>query len=319
MKRYLNSSTVKVVGLLLLVVIAVWLFLTYQAYGNWEFALKLRGKKLLAFVVVGVSTSFATISFQTLTQNHFLTPSILGFDSLYILVQTVLFFFFGQGLAQYHQSIFGLNVILMVAVSTALFFWLLRRGEQNLYLLLMVGMILGTFFRSASTFLQVLLDPNEYDKLQGKLFASFGNVDVSLLMIAGLMMTVFILFLWKMSSRLDVLHLGRDQATNLGINVPRFQLMVLISISFLVALSTALVGPITFLGFIVANVTYELIGTYRHRHLFVIGSLLSILLLVGGQFLVEQLFQLRTTLSVVIEFAGGIYFVGKILAERKAE
>lgn len=319
MKKYWQSSTVKLLVLLLLVGVGIWLYLTYQTYGNWEFALKLRGKKLLAFMIVGISTCFATISFQTLTQNHFLTPSILGFDSLYTLLQTVLFFIFGQVLTQYHQPLFVLNVVVMVIVSTGLFFWLLRRGDQNLYLLLMVGMILGSFFRSASTFLQVLLDPNEYDKLQGKLFASFGNVDVSLLVIAGLLMVAFIVYLWLVAPRLDVLHLGKDQATNLGVNVARFQLSVLISISFLVALSTALVGPVTFLGFIVANVTYQVVGTYRHRQLFLIGSLLSVLLLVGGQFLVEQVFQWRTTLSVVIEFAGGIYFIAKILAERKAE
>lgn len=295
-----------------------WLYLTYNTYGNWEFALVLRGKKLLAFVFVAISTSFATISFQTLTQSHFLTPSILGFDSLYVLVQTVLFFWFGQGVTN-RLGMFSLNVFLMVVLSTVLFFWLLKKGGQNLYLLLMVGMILGTFFNSASTFLQVLLDPNEYDKLQGKLFASFGNVDVSLLAIAGTLMLVVVIFLWRMARYLDVFHLGKDQAISLGINVPRLQISMLISISILVALSTALVGPVTFLGFIVANITYQLMKTYQHRILFVASSLVSLLLLVVGQFFVEQVFQWQTTLSVVIEFVGGVYFVGKILAERKAE
>ena len=41
---------------------------------------------------VGIAAAFSTISFQTVTQNHFLTPNILGMDSLYVFVQTVLFF-----------------------------------------------------------------------------------------------------------------------------------------------------------------------------------------------------------------------------------
>lgn len=136
-------------------------------------------------------------------------------------------------------------------------------------------------------------------------------------MIAGILITLLTGFLWIKSHALDVLHLGNEQATSLGINVPRFQFVLLTVISGLIGLSTALVGPVTFLGFIVANMSYQLMGTYRHRELFLGGSLLSILLLVFGQFLVEQVFQLNTTLSIVIEFGGGVYFVGKIISERK--
>lgn len=322
MTQFKSSQWLKLFLLLVGIICFTWLFLTYNTYGNWDFALRLRGKKLLAFVFVGIATSFSTITFQTVTHNHFLTPSILGFDSLYILIQTVLFFFMGQqtgNLLQSNYAMFGFNVVLMVSLSTLLFFFLLRKGEQNLYLLLMVGMVLGTFFSSASTFLQVLLDPNEYDKLQGKLFASFANVDEGLLQVAGLLMVVVVVYLWQAAHKLDVLHLGKDKAMNLGINIDQFQIRLLLAISLLVALSTALVGPITFLGFIVANLTYQMMGTFRHRTLFVASSLLGILLLIVGQFFVEQVFKWNTTMSVVIEFIGGVYFVGKILSERKNE
>ncbi|QIL46089.1 iron chelate uptake ABC transporter family permease subunit [Vagococcus coleopterorum] len=315
-----QSILLKILCLVLVVGIFSWLFLTYNTYGNWEFALQLRGKKLLAFILVGISTAFATISFQTLTQNHFLTPSILGFDSLYIVLQTGLFFFFGNQhieLMQNNFLMFAINVLLMVGVSTILFFFLISREQENLYLLLMVGMILGTFFGSLSSFMQVMLDPNEYDKLQGKLFASFANVDVSLLQIGSVITLVVVLFLWKLSPKLDVLHLGKSQAISLGINVKRLQISLLMAISLLIAISTALVGPVTFLGFIVANLTYQFIKTYRHHILFIVGSLIGILLLVVGQFFVEQVFKWNTTMSVVIEFIGGIYFVVKILKERK--
>lgn len=295
------------------------LYLSYKTYGNWTFALELRGKKLLAFVFVGIAATFSTISFQTMTQNHFLTPNILGLDSLYVFIQTLLFFILGgqQLLGNETSATFLFNVLLMVAASIILSRFLLRKGSNDLFLLLMIGIILGTFFNSISTFLQVVMDPNEYDLLQGKLFASFGNVNSQHLLIAGILIAFLAGFLWVKSPALDVLHLGNDQATSLGINIPRFQFVLLTVISGLIGLSTALVGPVTFLGFIVANMIYQLMGTYRHRELFLGGSLLSILLLVLGQFLVEQLFQLNTTLSIVIEFGGGVYFVGKIISERK--
>ncbi|WP_375178361.1 iron chelate uptake ABC transporter family permease subunit [Enterococcus rotai] len=319
MKKFFQSSAVKVILLLIAVIAVCALYLSYKTYGNWAFALELRGKKLLAFVFVGIAATFSTISFQTMTQNHFLTPNILGLDSLYVFIQTLLFFFLGgqQLLGNETIATFLLNVLLMVSASIMLSRFLLKKGGNDLFLLLMIGIILGTFFNSISTFLQVVMDPNEYDLLQGKLFASFGNVNSQHLLIAGILITFLAGFLWLKSHTLDVLHLGNEQATSLGINVPRFQFVLLTVISALIGLSTALVGPVTFLGFIVANMSYQLMGTYKHRELFLGGSLLSILLLVFGQFLVEQVFQLNTTLSIVIEFGGGVYFVGKIISERK--
>ncbi|UDM78594.1 iron chelate uptake ABC transporter family permease subunit [Vagococcus fluvialis] len=299
----------------LVVIGMIFLFLTYHTYGNWEFALKLRGKKLLAFVIVGLLTSFSTISFQTISQNHFLTPSILGFDSLYVLIQTVLFFILGQS-RQGDPKLFVFNIVIMVILSVLLFSTLLKKEKQDLFLLLMIGMILGTLFRSTSTFLQVLMDPNEYDKLQGKLFASFSNVDVSLLTLVIPVVIILMILFFKVSAKLDVLHLGIEQATNLGIDVQKFRKYVLFLISLSVAIATALIGPITFLGFIVANVTYQWMNTYKHTYLFISGALLSILFLVAGQFLVEQVFHMNTTLSVVIEFSGGLYFVWKLLKEK---
>lgn len=296
-------------------------YLTYNTYGNWLFALNLRGKRLIAFVLVGIATAFSTISFQTMTNSQFLTPNILGLDSLYILIQTGIFFFFRRigTLENFSTGLFFLNVLLMVGMSLFLAKFLLGKRQNDLFLLLMIGMILGTFFNSISTFLQVMMNPNEHEQLQGKLFASFGNVNSQHLMIAGILILCLILCLWIQSTSLDVLHLGKDQAMNLGIYVPKFQLGLIIIISTLIGLSTALVGSITFLGFIVANTTYQLVNTYKHQQLFIIGSLVAILFLVLGQFLIEQIFQLNATLSTVIEFIGGLYFVFRIIGERKQQ
>ncbi|MGX7029914.1 iron chelate uptake ABC transporter family permease subunit [Vagococcus zengguangii] len=323
MDKRLSKPNTRIIWSILVVAVIMMtvLFLTYNTYGNWEFALNYRGKKMLAFIFVAISTSFATISFQTLANNHFLTPSILGFDSLYTLIHTVLFFFMGEqakiALLSNQLVMFFVNVSLMIVLSTTLFYFLLKKQGNNLYLLLMVGMILGTLFGSISTFLQVLLDPNEFDKLQGKLFASFANVNTTLLTLAFVFLFFGAGYLWMVAKKMDVLHLGKDVATNLGINVNRFQWQLLFVISLLVAVSTALVGPITFLGFIVANISYQLFNTYKHRTLFIGSTLIAILMLIGGQFLVEQVFKWNTTLSVVIEFSGGVYFVGKLLKERK--
>lgn len=304
--------------LIVAIVAGCALFLTYQTFGNLEFALNLRLKKLLGFIIVGIACSFATINFQTLTQNRLLTPSILGMDSLYIMLQTLSIFILGMHSLTSVSSLgnFFLSIALMMSVSTVLSFSLLKKFKHNLFLFLMIGMILGTFFGNISSFLQVLLDPNEYDHLQAKLFASFSNVKADHLLIAAIMVGLICLFLWWLAPQLDILHLGNDHAINLGIELKHLQLMSLLAISALVGISTALVGPTSFLGFIVATISYQLTKTYRHRLIFITGSLIAILLLVFGEFLVAHIFSFNTTLNIIIEFTGGCYFIGHILYKR---
>ncbi len=321
MKFSLPKKELLLAGLTVLALLLCGLYLTYNTYGNFQFAWMLRGKKVAAFLLVALATGIATVSFQTLTQNQFLTPNILGLDSLYVLIQTLLFFFVGgvNMLSQEQTSTFLISIFLMALLSLLLANVLLKQQQNNLFILLMLGMILGTLFSSTSNFLQVIMDPNEYDLLQGRLFASFSNINTTHLGLAAGIILLGSLVLLAANRYLDVLHLGDDQATNLGIPLKKFQILILFLVSLLTGTATALVGPITFLGFIVANISYQLMPTYRHSYLFPTAILLGIIFLVGSQFLVEQVFQLKTTVSVVTQFVGGLYFIGKIIYERRRQ
>lgn len=321
MKFSLPKKELLLISLTILALLLCGLYLTYNTYGNIQFALMLRGKKVAAFVLVALATGMATVSFQTMTQNQFLTPNILGLDSMYVLIQTILFFVIGgvNMLSQEQTSIFLLSILLMALSSLLLAKVLLKRRQNDLFILLMLGMIFGTLFSSTSNFLQVMMDPNEYDLLQGRLFASFSNINTTHLGLAAGIILLGSFILFAVNRYLDILHLGGDQATNLGISLNTFQILLLFLVSLLTGTATALVGPITFLGFIVANISYQLMPTYRHSYLFPTAILLGIIFLVGSQFLVEQVFHLKTTVSVVTQFVGGLYFIGKIIYERRRE
>nr|WP_231586092.1 MULTISPECIES: iron chelate uptake ABC transporter family permease subunit [Enterococcus] len=307
------------VWLFLILLVLILFYLTYQTYGNWAFALRLRGKKITAFLLVAVVSSISTIVFQTLTRNQFLTPGILGLDNLYVMIQTLLFFFVGgvTMLSQETTSLFLVNIGIMAVLSVLFIGFFMDKHSGELFLLLMVGMIAGTFFSSISSFLQVIMDPNEYDLLQGRLFASFSNVPSQHLLMAAVLIFGCSLFFWLVSPELDVLHLGRDHAVNLGISLAAFQKWCLLGVAVMTGTATALVGPTIFLGFIVATLSYQVFQTFHHRQLFIGGFLIGSILLIGGQFLVEQVFQWTTTISTIIQFIGGIFFIGKILSERK--
>lgn len=306
--------------LLLLVVVCSVLFLVYGLNPNsYQYALSRRIPKLIAIAMTGSGVAVSSVVFQTVTNNRILTPSVLGLDSLYNLFQTLIVFSLGS----LNVALMGSNLNfliaggLMIVFSLFLFKMMFRRENTNLFFLLMIGMIFGTLFSSLSSFMQMVMDPNEFLIVQNKMFASFNNVKASLLGISMITMGLTLFWVLKDVKKLDVLALGKEQAINLGIDYDRMVRKLLIAVAILVSVSTALVGPVTFLGILVTNLAYQMINDYRHILIIPTSILLSLLALIGGQFLVERVFQFNTTIGVIINFIGGLYFIYILLKEER--
>ncbi|WP_055106195.1 iron chelate uptake ABC transporter family permease subunit [Paenibacillus ihumii] len=314
------SIRTKIGALAILAIVLVVLFMTIDAGGHWDYIIPKRGKKLIAILLTGTAIAFSTVVFQTITNNRILTPSIIGLDSLYMLLQTVIVFIFGStALTLMSKNLqFVMAVGLMVLFALLLYQLLFRREGRNIYYLLLIGLIFGTFFSSLSSFMQKLIDPNEFLIVKDKMFASFNNVnsDILLLAIGGVLVTG--IYFARFNKYLDVLALGREHAVNLGVSYDYVVKRMLIVVAILISISTALVGPITFLGLLVANVAYQFLNTYRHKQLIAGASLISIIALVGGQLVVERVFTFSTSLSVIINFIGGVYFIYLLLKENKS-
>ncbi len=307
--------------LIVLVVVSSFLFLMYGLNPNsYQYALSLRVPKLIAIALTGSGIALSSVIFQTVTNNRILTPSVLGLDSLYNLFQTLIVFVFGSlNIALAGSNInFLFSAALMIIFSLFLFKMMFKREGTNLFFLLMVGMVFGTLFSSLSSFMQMVMDPNEFLIVQNKMFASFNNVQSSLLMISIIIVSVAIGCICKDFKKLDVMSLGKEQAVNLGINYDYMVKKILIIVSILVSVSTALVGPITFLGILVTNLAYQLVKDYRHSVIVPTAILLSLAALIGGQFLVERVFHFSTTVGVIINFIGGLYFIYILLKEERA-
>lgn len=306
--------------LFLLVVVCSVLFLVYGLNPNsYQYALSRRIPKLIAIAMTGSGVAVSSVVFQTVTNNRILTPSVLGLDSLYNLFQTLIVFSLGS----LNVALMGSNLNfliaggLMIVFSLFLFKMMFRRENTNLFFLLMIGMIFGTLFSSLSSFMQMVMDPNEFLIVQNKMFASFNNVKSSLLGISMITMGLTLFWVLKDVKKLDVLALGKEQAINLGIDYDRMVRKLLIAVAILVSVSTALVGPVTFLGILVTNLAYQMINDYRHILIIPTSILLSLLALIGGQFLVERVFQFNTTIGVIINFIGGLYFIYILLKEER--
>jgi iron compound ABC transporter, permease protein len=272
--------------------------------------LPFRLPKLGALLCVGWASGVSTVMFQTIAGNRILTPSVLGLDSLYSLIQAVLLILFRASgmVALSDLTVFGLTMAVMIGVALALM-GLVLRGRRSVTTLVLLGIVLGTFLRSGTTFIQRLLDPNSYLVLQDRLFASFNTVNPRLLVISLVVTAIISLLAIRELRVLDVVSLGPDVATALGVDHRRLSRRVVAMVAVLVSVSTALVGPIMFLGLLVAHLAYWISGTNRHVVTVPMAALVAMFVLVAGQTILTQLLGNNAVLSVVVEFLGGLTLI----------
>lgn len=303
-------------GLLAAVVVVLGgVYLLTDVPGSLGYALKIRSRTLAAMAVVAVAVAVSTVVFHTITQNRILTPSIMGFDAFYMLISTVIVFVSGATalLRADEVTLWLVQVLVMVAFSVLLFTWLFGGRRRSIHLMLLVGIVLGTFFRAFTEWMQRMLDPLDFQVLTDTMFASLTRPDRTLLVLTALLVGAACAVLVPLLRTLDVLSLGEPAAIGLGVNHRRVVMVVFGAVSVMVAASTALVGPILFFGLIVANLAYTYAGSFRHAWTVPTAALLGMLCLLGGQLILDRVFGFGASLSIIIELVGGLFFLYLVL------
>ncbi|MCQ9353469.1 iron chelate uptake ABC transporter family permease subunit [Corynebacterium sp. 153RC1] len=311
--------------LMLSAMIAIGLLCAFGllAYGNpmpfgtrqfWLIAER-RMNAVVAMVIVAFCQAIATVAFQTVTNNRIITPSIMGFEALYRVIHTSTIFFFGAvGLTNARTlEMFVVQLLLMVGLSLVLYSWLLTSRTANMHAMLLVGIVIGGGLGSISTFMQRLLTPSEFDVLTARLFGSVNNADAEYYPIAIPLIVLAGGAIILASRALNVLSLGREATANLGLSHKRLSVFILVMVSILMATSTALVGPMTFLGFLVATLAYQAANTYDHRFIFPMAFAIGFFVLTASYFVMNHVFHAQGVVSIIIELVGGIVFLIVIL------
>ena len=266
---------------------------------------------LTAMIISAVCQSLATVTFQSITNNRIITPSLLGFEALYSAIHTGTMFFFGASAFINFSGIesFVFQVAAMVLLCLILYGSLLSGKYGNLQLMLLIGVIMGSGLRSLSSFMKRLLEPSEFDILQARLFGSVNNAESEYFPIAIPVVIIAAFLLLVYSKKLNVVSLGKDVSTSLGIKHQPSVIYSLILVSVLMSISTALVGPLTFYGFLVATLSYQAAPTYDHRYVFPMALSIGFLIITGAYFFMYHVFNAQGVVSVIIEMFGGITFL----------
>lgn len=318
-KRAYRKNIIKliVIALIAIIVVAAFLFIGVKFHNHklLRYAMKLRIPKVIAMIITAFAIGAATIIFQSVINNTIVTPCLLGMNALYTLIHTSVVFVLGSGSILFTNDnlSFLVDLVLMGIIATVVYSWLFKMTGHNVLYVLLVGTVLTSFFSSIQSTLTRVMDPNEYDTLLTSLVASFSNINSGIIIFSVIILALIVVIFRKEFALLDVITLGKEQAINLGVDYDRCIRRLLLAITLCIAVATAMVGPISFLGLIIANISRQLLKTYRHTQLIAGAALMGVIALIGGQFIVERVFVYSIPISVFITVAGGIYFLYLIL------
>lgn len=318
-KRAYRKNIIKliVIALIAIIIVAAFLFIGVKFHNHklLRYAMKLRIPKVIAMIITAFAIGAATIIFQSVINNTIVTPCLLGMNALYTLIHTSVVFVLGSGSILFTNDnlSFLVDLVLMGIIATVVYSWLFKMTGHNVLYVLLVGTVLTSFFSSIQSTLTRVMDPNEYDTLLTSLVASFSNINSEIIIFSVIILALIGVIFRKELALLDVITLGKEQAINLGVDYDRCIRRLLLVVTLCIAVATAMVGPISFLGLIIANISRQLLKTYRHTQLIAGAALMGVIALIGGQFIVERVFVYSIPISVFITVAGGIYFLYLIL------
>lgn len=319
-----RSNVKKITVLALFVLLAAVAYMLVEVHFDstklFQYAMKIRTPKLIVMLITAFAIGGASIVFQSIINNTIVTPCLLGMNSLYTLIHTAVVFCAGSAsvLASNPNLSFAVDLLLMGVVATVVYSYLFQKTNHNILYVLLIGTVLSSFFSSIQSTMTRIMDPNEYDTLLNTLVASFSNINSEIIVFSLVLLALLIFWLRKELALLDVLTLGKAQAINLGVDYDRCVRRLLLGVTLCIAIATAMVGPISFLGLIIANLARQLLKTYRHTYLILGSALFGMFVLVGGQLLVEHVFSYAIPVSVFITVGGGIYFLYLLLNNRRA-
>ena len=286
----------------------------------FRYVLGLRFPTLICMIIACISIGAATMVFQSIVNNRIVTPALLGMNAIYSFLHTAAVFVFGTGSILFLNAnlAFAVDLVTMGIVGTLIYWYLFRYTGHNILYIMLIGTVLSSLFGSVQSAMIRVMDPNEYDTLLTTLVADFNHVNGEIIVLSIVSLTMIGLGLRKELGFLDVISMGRDQAINLGMDYDHVIRKLLFGVVLCMAVATAAVGPVSFLGLIVANLSSQILKTYKHSYLIAGASLLGMTVLIGGQMISQHVFHFTVPVSIFVTIAGGIYFLYLLLSKKGA-
>ena len=270
----------------------------------------IRLPRVLASAVVGAALAASGLMFQGLFRNPMADPYIIGSSGGAILGGSIGLLFFTQ------FSLLGFSATAMLAfagslVTMTIVYALARtRGRTNVVTLLLAGFAISTMF-AQSTYLFEIFDPGAGGTriLTAWLHGVIGVPEWPQLALTSVLLMVALLAAWPLMQKLNTLALGEEYAHNLGMNVERTRIALIVVASLLTAAAVAIGGLISFAGLIVPHIARLLLGP-DHTRLLPMTVVMGAIFLVVTDTAARTLFApLELPVGVLMVAVGGPFFL----------
>ncbi len=262
--------------------------------------------------LAGASLGLAGVAFQNLFRNYLAGPGILGVTSgsAFGAVFAILLFQFNAYLIQGFSFIFGI-------IAVALAYKLGSMIGKGVLSLILAGMVISAIFGGFIGLAKYLADP--YNKLPTIVFwllGSFAGIRWTDVKVSFLPMVIGIIGLISMRWIFNILSLGDEEATALGVNVKKWKTTAIIFATLAASAATSVGGMIAWIGVVSPHIA-RLVSGVDNKKLVPMTAIIGALLLLLCDTVARSLTPSEIPLSVVTDFVGApILFI--ILVKRRS-
>lgn len=253
---------------------------------SWEkIVLTFRLPRALTAVIVGAGLSVSGLQMQTLFRNPLAGPFVLGISSGASLGVALLMLAGASVNTAFLVSGFN-NWIVVIAASTGaalvlLLVVLVSFRVRDSMTLLIIGLMFGSLTGAIVSILQYFSSSDEIQMYLFWTFGSLGSLGANEIWVLAIVVALGLLLCSILVKPLNALLLSENYAQNLGVNLKRSRLLIIISTSLLAGGITAFCGPIAFIGLAVPHLARLLFNTADHRILIPAVILSGIIIMLG--------------------------------------
>ncbi|WP_252234117.1 iron ABC transporter permease [Clostridium sp. ZS1] len=280
---------------------------------------KLRLPRIVIGILVGTALAIAGTILQGVTKNDLADSGILGINSGAALFVVIYIYIMNGNI---YDGISNMTIFTMpiVALSGAIFgafliYMLAWKNGINSSRLLLIGIGINVAFTSILTIFQLRFTTQEFNRVMAWTSGSIWGASWKYVLAVLPFILIFTLLTIYKARYLDVLNLGDEVATGLGVEVEKERRKLIIYAVILAGVATSVAGSIAFLGLVAPHIARKLVGP-KHKKLILTSALVgSLILLIGDTIARNIIAPMELPVGIVVAIIGVPYFIYLMLSE----
>lgn len=249
--------------------------------------LQFRLPQVALSLICGLCLSISGALLQVVTENPLADTSIMGINAGASL-GAVLFLALSHNFSGLNQTL-ALPLCAVAGSFCGALLTFLQRRQQNPLQLLLVGVATGTLLNGVILLIELQLNQFDFDKLIVWISGDFWNQDWHYIGVLAVAFVILLPFLLLALHGSDLLALGPDTASGLGLATNRKRQQLLGLAVLLAGLAVAGGGAISFVGLMAPHLARRCVGSRMANYL-PVAALLGIDLILGAAIIAENLF-----------------------------